>query len=472
MSSVQARRPSLLLQERKIKKKTLSYWQKIVHWYDNFMFDYFPPSQDFPPLLRQPFGFMFLAGTIVIFVTLFVTGFNQAKSKVFLAPAQSAEGLCKPVPVANTGAFLGTTEGFWQGSRNFSFAKAAYVVTMNDLSITESEYVDVFTDIEGAMRSIGVIAKVSDLSFNILLWSAFVLADESGSVTQRFYMTGEPMQILDREFTDATVASPLHSCAASNTVRFDTNNARLRVDWDYEPFSSPSSHCMDIMSPDIFGYNAFASSNSFSMQIDMRTVMVGAAVNYGIIAHAALTLLPDLREEIVFTSQGNSSPITFIIDRFVDPRYPGMSPLTCIVSPGPTICVIIVGYVPTLPFFFHTGKSLEKPDPCVCNALSTSELDDSFHPCHAFNFMAGLLFYNTEDPAPLFELSTRSSINSYRSQAFLATWYASSFGKISNATAEQREAAFEFCSSSTYGNCSIMTFSFYDMFRAVSIKLL
>eukprot|EP01031_Cornospumella_fuschlensis_P006295 gene6295-7828_t len=233
MYSHEVRRPSVLLQERKIKKKTLSYWEQVAHWYDNFLFDYFPPSQDFPPLLRQPFGLVYLLGTVAIFVSLFVTGFNQAKSKVFLAPVQSAEGVCKPVPVANSGAFLGTTEGFWQGSRNFSFSKASYLVTMNDLRLTESEYIGVMNEIEGAMRIIGTLARTSDLSFNILLWSAFVLADDTGSVTQRFYMTGEPMQILDREFTDVTMASPSFSCDAVSTVRFDTNNARLRVDWNY-----------------------------------------------------------------------------------------------------------------------------------------------------------------------------------------------------------------------------------------------
>jgi hypothetical protein len=154
-----------------------------------------------------------------------------------------------------------------------------------------------------------------------------------------------------------------------------------------------------------------------------------------------------------------------------------------------------IGGIPAFPFFHHAGKSLSSPEKCVCSTLTTQELSERTHPCHAFRFISGFYYWPTmQDIAPILEVTSKYlSISRFHDAGFQAAFYSSSFGQapktsmpfpglnvsssssssssasqgslLSKSEQEARIAkAFKFCASQTYGNCSIFTLSSYDLY--------
>jgi hypothetical protein len=152
------------------------------------------------------------------------------------------------------------------------------------------------------------------------------------------------------------------------------------------------------------------------------------------------------------------------------------------------VCVIMVGVVPVLPVFHHVGESLDFPTKCNCTTLHNlidlntqqSVLMDNKHPCHAFRFLTGFLFWNRADALPLFEMrkklialsststSTIASKN-YHAYAYEALFLTSSLAQVSkyaNSTFQSityRENVFSFCKTVSGGYCNVLSLAIYDL---------
>eukprot|EP01031_Cornospumella_fuschlensis_P038071 gene38071-46256_t len=169
-------RPSALLKGKKLFEEVPpSYIQRFLKEFDDFLFDFFPTSQDFPPILRNPMGIVYLICIWILMLVFFINGYNQGRSRVFLAPNESAEGQCTVVPVDITGKFLSSNNGYWEDDPRFSYSKAAYSVTLAGYSVTNSEYEDMVAGIQRQMADLGAVAATKDLAYNALLWMTATL---------------------------------------------------------------------------------------------------------------------------------------------------------------------------------------------------------------------------------------------------------------------------------------------------------
>jgi hypothetical protein len=140
-----------------------------------------------------------------------------------------------------------------------------------------------------------------------------------------------------------------------------------------------------------------------------------------------------------------------------------MDPMFCLNgSSSNPLCVLQLGELFVIPFFYHLGQSFDKPDRCVCSSLTSTELEDRSNPCHKFNFLTGFFFWNTVDITPLLEvLNSTVTVAEFVDSGFEAAFWSSSFGLASNVS-HNTSAAFDFCRGSA-GACSVFVISSYDV---------
>lgn len=81
--------------------------------------------------------------------------------------------------------------------------------------------------------------------------------------------------------------------------------------------------------------------------------------------------------------------------------------------------------------------------------------DDSY--CQVFDFMIGVIFYDTTSPLPLFELVARYGVAAINDLSYNA----SADAIEESLTAEERGAAYSFCDLS-FGPCNVRNISYLN----------
>jgi hypothetical protein len=204
------------------------------------------------------------------------------------------------------------------------------------------------------------------------------------------------------------------------------------------------------------GYSSITRSPVFTISKDVRTLITAISVNLGILEVSNLQLVESSVTTVNGTKYGAAS--------YVDPRYPGMGPILCLEQGNKQNCLIQMGDYYSIPLFNHIGANESYPEPCVCSeANSYNDL------CQRFVFLTGVIYWPMQDATPnaALELMIRKTSQEIMDLAYTPMFTASVFGQASpmrNAfnSPAQRDAMYSFCDSSTFGPCSIITFSSYD----------
>lgn len=113
----------------------------------------------------------------------------------FLSPVGSGDSrYCDAATISNTGDFLGTKSGIWEGAPGFTFANGSYVLSVTNYQITPQKFKADMQDVYEELYYIGQYAKNQTLGVNLLFWTSWVeVALESSA--QRFAMSGETYKI-------------------------------------------------------------------------------------------------------------------------------------------------------------------------------------------------------------------------------------------------------------------------------------
>lgn len=266
-------------------------------------------------------------------------------------------------------------------------------------------------------------------------------------------------------------------------------------------------NCTNTTSPENFGYSPKLHTDSFNIKFDVRSVFTCVALN------SRIAGIPNMIQTQSFVALFEGKNYTG--GQFVDPQFPGMKPVFCLLQDNSTynpVCLIIVGNVYAVPLFNHAGLSFNLP--LICNCTEQLEYSDvstnMYNMCkfiyvvssvfsvaflhfyhmflfllfyragNIFNFLTGFLFYPTAafNPDAVLELLFKYSPNStdplHRSLgrtlnelAFAPMFTAGMYGQMSpnrtvlNAPAN-REAMYEFCYNKRFGPCSMVTFNSID----------
>lgn len=427
------------------------------------IYEQIPAVERAPYQYRTFLGTFYLAILLILFVFLFVQGYLSAMKTIYLSPVEEdnvVKSNCELIPVVNTGDFLATPQGYWEGSKDFLYANAAYVLSMKGFGATYDNYEKALNSIYDALLFYSAISRKKDLAFSLLLWMSLSFVSDKSN-TQRFSLLGTPLKVLDREFLEANLGNDDHLCRIANQVRFDNNNGLMTVSYDYQEFMH-NTNCTHVMNPNIFGYNYVTKPSNFDLKFDVRTIVTAVAVNLGIAVVDTLVRIPTMDQSI--GQQG----FTFNISNYYDPKYPGMDPIICVTSGlQDPVCGMAVGKGAVMPFFHHLGSNFTFPTHCDCNILTEVDLSDTDHPCHLFNFLTGFVFWNTLDPTALLENRMRASAifkKDYNTLSYEAAFFTSFIGQYSPLYQPSlRKTAFDFCQTTSGGTCALMVISAYDL---------
>lgn len=441
------------------------------------------PSDDIKamsPEYLYPIGGFALMCLLGIFIAVFTNGYMQSLKTEFLSPSSSNNAMknCVTVPTINTGTFLATQNGIWQGQPNFEFGEASYVLSATSLSIEYDDYVRVMNDIYSSLLGVKHMSQTLDLASNLVWWMSGVILPFKDNTAQRLSFVGTPLVVFDRQKIVGTMSNVDGACQARSKASFDNTNGKLVLHYDHGQYVRDPT-CMGIVDPVVMGYVNTTDYNDFSMQFDVRSLITCVAVNMGIVSVADLVHIPS------FDTYLNISDRIYNISSYYDSKYSGMDPIYCMQVPTTQIvgvdyyvqCTLLLEEsVYVIPLFNHIGRSADGPQPCNCTELTFDDINDKYDPCNLFFFLSGALFYPTNDPYSVIRLflsiglsivqgELQSSINGL---SYYPQWIDGYLGMESPQretfnTPAYRQRAYSFCDiPGVTGKCSFVTFSLFD----------
>lgn len=441
-------------------------FQKRLHQLRDCLMFFIPI--DIPKPVQLLCGVFNVCLVLTIFVCLFYFGFTSIISTVYLSPlhGNKASPNCELIPQTNSGEYLATQTGEWEGNPLFTYPSATYRISLTSHTLTQRQYDLTMNMINDGLKFLGEAMKQSDLSKNVMIWMSLVFANSSAAA-QRFSLTGTPDSVFNRQFFDADIGSVEGRCNISSTTTYDRSSHTVKTRFKIDSFRNDSI-CSSSVDVNRFGYNYLNQPEDFDIEFDMRTLITAAAINYGLLAVRNLALVPD--RQFTFTLDGE----TYVMTWTYDPKYPGMDPIYC-TAPGAyefkhPVCVMTIADMPLYPILLHTGKDLTYPRPCLCGTLTIEELLDPAHRCHLFDFEAGFIFWNTYELSPYFEVALRMAAqpyfldNSFYAASSIMKYWSNQPAFQSNFNSMNfRKQAFSFCNTVSSGYCSMYILRAYDL---------
>jgi hypothetical protein len=444
------------------------------------MFHDYLPSDDIKamsPEYMYPLGWLVFICLIGIFLSVFLNGYYSAVNREYLSPftGKTASKNCFTIPTVNTGTYLATQQGSWQGADGFQFGKATYELTTVSTAFSYDEYDYLMNKVYNSLQFVKNISVNYDLASNLVYWMSSMFVPYPGNTAQRLTFMGTPQVVFNRQKIVGTVSNVEGECNVTSTAAFNTQNGLLTLSYDYNEYVN-NRICNDSVSPSLLSYLPSTDNGYFSLHLDTRSIITALAVNMGIIEVDNLVAIEDLSSVYVFEG------VSYNVSVYYDPKYNGMEPISCInvnttLHVDYSFCIIKVqNEVYAIPLFNHYGMSDVTPTPCNCSTIDPADLANSYYSCNLFSFMTGVLFYPTNNPDEIMRMWLNIGLtvvnqvltSPVNSQAFNAQYIGSYWGLNSPdralfETPDYREAAYSLCNvTGNTGLCSLITFSIFD----------
>jgi hypothetical protein len=423
------------------------------------------PNDDlkkFHPNYFIPFSIILLFLFLGIFLAAFVPGYLDSVSNRYLSPINLADpDLCEEVTLANTGTFLATRNGYWQGSKGFDFSNSTYQFSMTSLSMTREEYARFMADTFVKLKVLGKVAERHDLTYNIMLWMTYVIT-YNGNAAQRFTLSGDPLVVFNRDTVYGALSSDFGDCRASSQSSFDKSTGRIQLRYDMASFFSDPAVCSYFDSLDLFGYSPY-DPDYLNIETDIRSLVTALAINMKI------TQIESLEEIDGTTTYYQIASNTVKLSSYFDPEFPSVEPIWCATYRGNmTNCFLQVGGAYALPLLPHGGISEMRPTKCDCSTISSPYLENRNFPCNRFKFMVGFLYYPTPFASALIHLLATKGMDNILENSYNAMFIASRWGFISSSVGElpfnetTRVKEYDFCRLPDGTACYLVTYTLFD----------
>jgi hypothetical protein len=419
----------------------------------------------------------------ILFAIVFSIGYNDALNTTYLSPLNvtnyealnaNVGSYCQTVQTTNTGTYLATISGYWQNSPLFVYSNASFYIDVTSFSLSFNDYETLMGEVYMFLERFGEEMATQSLTFNLVVWTTGMLVVPNEN-SQRFYMSGDPKVIFNRQHTVGVLTSLVAPCYFDNvsySSSYNSNNGRLALDYSYQQYIN-NPVCMKVTSPTTLGYISIADGDNFLIDLDVQSVLTAMSVNFGVLSMTDLVEIPDTLSRFLYNG------MNFSISTFYSPKSPSMQPLTCMENEGFNVsmplsatnvflCGSNFGQLYVVPIFNHAGSNYSVPRPCDCQFADSYGLNSSYAPCNLFNFISGFVFWNTELPTPIFEVLARVNFDyrKFNEMAFNASFIDSYWGLSSPQydelhSDEYRAASYSFCNTSL-GVCSMVLFSSFD----------
>lgn len=426
------------------------------------------PSEDIramPAKYRYPIGILLVLSLVALLIDLIYTAYTVARNTQYLSPldGDTASANCEAITTTNSGNYLFSFTGYWQGSTGFEYAQASFELLLTSYSSTTSNFNAGMDSLYSGISNLGTYMKTYDLSINILVWTSYAILIETNNTANRFVMSGDPVVVFDRQHVTVSSMSIHGICNITAATGFDYATGSLYVTYPYKEYMNHPV-CNETFNPLYAGYVPGLTEDTIDLAIDVRSLVTAIAVNINLISFDQLVEIEAYRDLIEYAN------VPYIVSMYYDPKYVGMSPISCIQNLNHTVrqCLLTPNNrLYAIPILNHFGNSTEFPQKCDCNILLKSPPEE-YGNCNLFNFLAGFIFWNNNNANGFFELVIKQgSLFTINNLAYNASYISSYFGQRSSQSAELRslhsiKKSLEFCNVASYGYCSIMSFSAFD----------
>jgi hypothetical protein len=451
--------------ERRDERSWGRLWRNSLTKAQEMLLNIFPHLRDMKSEFIIPTGCTILLLLAAIFILIFSSGYNTTRQTKFLTPVSEVRESenCDSVSISNTGQFMATQGGLWEGSTGFQYSSAAYILKCTNFVTSAEEYASLMWSVFFQLQNVGKQLTINNLGINLLYWMTLAFTTDYGNV-QRIDMVGDPGTVFDRENTAGMISSIYGDCNATAISSFDSSG-KLMLSYNYQEYVD-NSICYASAQPFVLGYISGVNTNQLTVKFDVRTLVTVMAVNLGILDFDQLVEIPG------YSSNYTYAGTPYNVSRYFNPKYPGMSEFSCIKDIDLKKCIVSIGATYAIPLFNHMGQNGILPQPCFCSSINVSELDNQYFPCNMFYLMSGLMFWPEAmfSPNAAFEmiLKYNESISLINELSYNASFWASYWGQQSPNRVEfngqtTRQLNYQFCNTS-YGTCSLITFSSFDSY--------
>ena len=251
--------------------------------------------------------------------------------------SSSNYGFCKSVPFAITGSWRLDYYGNWEGSTAFQQTNAYYSFRLSSFTKTLDEYYTFMGNARSAINSMTSGASSRSIAYNLIHWTNWAYYVSDGKHTQKVYLTGDAAFLFDRMFKSATVSSSKSDCDSIPTVTYLRSTGQVTVAFNYAKYTSSASCCpfgasKCILDPTAAGYKPDRNPTTFDLKYNIYSLATAFAVNNGIFPYEMLSVAVNnlYTTNIKYTVPGGGEDVYQIVAR-LDPRYPGMDAIYCII---------------------------------------------------------------------------------------------------------------------------------------------
>ena len=212
------------------------------------------------------------AATIACLVYFIYTGYSVAINKQFIS-ISSEDGDCEALSRENSGSYLATDTGFWEGTDGYKASLAIYHLEYYSYATTLEEYSSLIRSFKREMKLLGETAEKRDAAYNIMNWIAWELANPN----YLFQLTGSSIDVFNRYYTIGNLATIEGVCDVDGIATYNAANYRLRLEYSVSAFRN-SSLCMSTAHPYNLGFNENYDYDSFRIDLDLNSCLISVAV--------------------------------------------------------------------------------------------------------------------------------------------------------------------------------------------------
>jgi hypothetical protein len=346
-------------------------------------------------------GFMHGA-TLGVFIWCSIYSYYDDSTSSYIS-FDSSSGICQQLNKNVTSVFLADSYGVWSSSAAFQYKLASYKLSMTAWTSDDAAFESSMrSDIYPILKAVGDGASSRNLMENALYWLSWRATYISGYMALELQMYGDVQTVFDRRYLSIALgsfknSSYYESCSVEPTSTFDAYTSMLSSVYttsDLHPTGVNGSWVCPESEFIPFGYKEALDAGTYSLQIDVASVVTAFAVNQQILALSML-------QSLVFTDDTHLTAMQKAYPSYryyYDARYPSMQPILCDLS-GKDTCYVVMEqlFLPFLDLYgLNTSRSFQcgfREHRCTCDS------PDVPSSCSLWNIMLMLGIWNSSSAA-------------------------------------------------------------------------
>lgn len=289
------------------------------------------------------FGIVAMSAYIALFVYFVYTLYISDQSGKYIALAgEEGDSTCSTVQKPLQGSYYISSDGYWEGSSNFSYANALANFEFHNLIATKEQFQSLVDQIRIRNNALNELLSISTLAFNLIFLMTGKLFFNVNGFTQTVNLVADASVVFNRQSMYTVALSTNEVCHTKSLTIFNSYTAEFEV-------SYPDQSCFNV-----FPFFDEHSTDPYTIKLDMRSAALAMNLNFQFID----TNFDNYSYMVLATKQVTVKGTSYKVVYLVDTRYPNMSLVVCVILNGylSILCGMVVETLVLLPTLNQWGN--------------------------------------------------------------------------------------------------------------------